>query len=153
MWTPRLLWIPEHCMHMKMPKFTLAHLGPLPKCTAKDSSLPALAYWNQKSAWLSPHWKFQVTYLALQSAHSLFSGNLRRPSRIYTFYKNQKHRWDRISHNDKCSAIRSARTFLEKLLISADRATTQLPNAKAPLSQCIHQVAWRMQIIIWILYS
>ena len=29
MCTPRLLWIPEHCMHIKIPKFTLAHLGPL----------------------------------------------------------------------------------------------------------------------------
>ena len=29
MCTPRLRWIPEHCMQMKMPKFTLAHLGPL----------------------------------------------------------------------------------------------------------------------------
>lgn len=29
MWTPRLLWIPEHCMHMNIPKFTLAHRGPL----------------------------------------------------------------------------------------------------------------------------
>lgn len=27
--TPRLLWIPEHCIHIKIPKFTLAHLGPL----------------------------------------------------------------------------------------------------------------------------
>ena len=29
MCTPRLLWIPEHCMHMKIPRFTLAHRGPL----------------------------------------------------------------------------------------------------------------------------
>jgi len=29
MCTPRLRWIPEHCMHTKIPKFTLAHLGPL----------------------------------------------------------------------------------------------------------------------------
>ena len=29
MCTPRLLCIPEHCMHIKMPRLTLAHLGPL----------------------------------------------------------------------------------------------------------------------------
>lgn len=29
MCTPKLLWIPEHCMHMKIPRLTLAHLGPL----------------------------------------------------------------------------------------------------------------------------
>lgn len=34
--TPRLLWIPEHCMHMKIPKFTLAHRGPL---HAKQSNI------------------------------------------------------------------------------------------------------------------
>lgn len=27
--TPKLRWIPLHCMQMKMPKFTLAHRGPL----------------------------------------------------------------------------------------------------------------------------
>lgn len=29
MCTPKLLWIPEHCMHIKIPRFTLAHRGPL----------------------------------------------------------------------------------------------------------------------------
>lgn len=29
MCTPRLLWIPEHCMHIKIPRFTLAHCGAL----------------------------------------------------------------------------------------------------------------------------
>jgi len=28
MWTPRFLWIPEHLMQMKIPRLTLAHLGP-----------------------------------------------------------------------------------------------------------------------------
>lgn len=27
--TPKLRCIPEHCIHIKMPRFTLAHLGPL----------------------------------------------------------------------------------------------------------------------------
>lgn len=29
MCTPRLRWMPEHCMHTNIPKLTLAHLGPL----------------------------------------------------------------------------------------------------------------------------
>lgn len=39
MCTPRLLCIPEHCMHIKIPKFTLAHLGPLKRKEAIISTM------------------------------------------------------------------------------------------------------------------
>jgi hypothetical protein len=64
MCTPRLLWIPEHVIHIKIPRFTLAHRGPLQysqrvsycwrdahylsrNCTCTDSSWPqAYGNWN-----------------------------------------------------------------------------------------------------------
>lgn len=38
MCTPRLRCIPEHCMHINIPRFTLAHLGALNKKYIADTS-------------------------------------------------------------------------------------------------------------------
>ncbi len=119
MWTPRLRWIPEHWMHTKIPKFTLAHLGPLPKKAMNSVRFIPLhteygLFGNTDFLLLHPDWLsaqllFHLnmllsifilqkgstskrvissckekakdsTYLLLQSAHSLFSGNFMRAS-------------------------------------------------------------------------
>lgn len=102
MCTPRLRWIPEHCMQIKIPKFTLAHLGPLHINKQQFIQIKtAFATWmhqppfNSKLSYtLDVIIQIRVrnanvhllelsrTYLALQSAHSLFSGNFNSPSRI-----------------------------------------------------------------------
>lgn len=110
MCTPRLLWIPEHCMHTKIPKFTLAHLGPLQsnQIIQNQNRLQLFRISSRKIAFksifiLMLHWSIYnyvdhlfwilpTTYLALQSAHSLFSGNLRRPSSICISWKIGKYK-------------------------------------------------------------
>lgn len=110
MCTPRLLWIPEHCMHTKIPKFTLAHLGPLQsnQIIHNQNRLQLLRISSRNIAFKSifilmlhcsisnyvDHlfWILPTTYLALQSAHSLFSGNLRSPSNICKSRKTGKYK-------------------------------------------------------------
>lgn len=48
-WVPRFLWIPEHSMHMRAPKFRLAHVG-----SGEEEKLVATFGMNTLIVWFLP---------------------------------------------------------------------------------------------------
>ena len=127
MWTPRLLWIPEHCMHIKMPRFTLAHRGPLP------SQRPGLEVGYRdnltKTQCQALRYHEVNTYLALQSAHSLFSGNLRSPSRIC---RQALHKYQFIGSIKRLLEQQDARKMKQEVCLKSSRFQGEYRDVEKP---------------------